>query len=649
MLKTRAMHSERLKQASADPSCNLQPVRWLDAGMAIVDGSGTILEVNSALADWLGKDREDLLGRAVEEVLYIRCPAWRTAVLELLRGSGAFVEARLEVKMAGKQPAQQLRVELTRHKAAQFLRIASVLPDELEERAWASYLKSASARRELYLRMRRSEVHLEQLMQRWPGVVFNQRPDCTFQYISPVIEEWTGIPAGRWQSKSSCFWEAIHEGDVEQVQQALRGASRARKEMANTYRLRHVKTGRVIYILEHRKPVYGSNGALQGYEGLWLEVTRQIIAEKRLGSAAWKETLATLTMGLGHDLSNMLAGVLGLAENLHVQVPADHPFHEALGLIGRNAQEGCRLVKRIMQLHRDRADGKNYHDLNGLVSDVADLLQKLGPRGIKTGASLCPKQLPVYVDAFELRQVLVNLALNGYDAMRQGGELLFVTARHESQPELPFLHGTMPNFPAVSVEVSDTGVGIAEKHLPLIFDPFFTTKAVNKGSGLGLYNARLFIEKHHGAISVASSAGGTRIRLWLPEADFSETERQASGGGQRHTLLLLGAPGEALASTAEFLRQHDFYVVMAASDEEAAEFLRSPFYQFGAVVVQTTVGSVLLFDEIARQNFPLKTVLQVVARNPDEIEAQLLSKIDLIIPADTPGQEMLSRMRSLLD
>jgi signal transduction histidine kinase len=73
--------------------------------------------------------------------------------------------------------------------------------------------------------------------------------------------------------------------------------------------------------------------------------------------------------------------------------------------------------------------------------------------------------------------------------------------------------------------VHDSGSGIKPRHQASIFDPFFTTKAANKGSGLGLYNARLFVEKHHGGISVETQEGiGTVFHLWLPQADFTEVD-----------------------------------------------------------------------------------------------------------------------------
>ena len=79
--------------------------------------------------------------------------------------------------------------------------------------------------------------------------------------------------------------------------------------MSSTFRLRHAQTGRVIYVWEHRQAVRSRNGLLLGYEGIWLDITRQTIAERRLSTLAWKESMGVLTMGLTHDFTNLLAGV----------------------------------------------------------------------------------------------------------------------------------------------------------------------------------------------------------------------------------------------------------------------------------------------------------------------------------------------------
>ena len=103
--------------------------------------------------------------------------------------------------------------------------------------------------------------------------------------------------------------------------------------------------------------------------------------------------------------------------------------------------------------------------------------------------------------------MIINMALNAADAMPDKGQIIFQTSLHVELPALNYCQGTMPRLPAICLRVQDNGCGIKAHQLKSIFDPFFTTKAMNKGSGLGLYNAKLFVEKHHGAISMESGEG----------------------------------------------------------------------------------------------------------------------------------------------
>ena len=109
------------------------------------------------------------------------------------------------------------------------------------------------------------------------------------------------------------------------------------------------------------------------------------------------------------------------------------------------------------------------------------------------------------------------------------------------------VQGTLPRLPCLRIATVDQGCGIPKHQLASIFDPFFTTKSSEKGSGLGLYNARLFAEKHRGAISVDSiEQKGTTVAFWLPEADFTESNAPMKRPHPRRTLLLFGTPGGAL-------------------------------------------------------------------------------------------------------
>jgi hypothetical protein len=209
-------------------------------------------------------------------------------------------------------------------------------------------------------------------------------------------------------------------------------------------------------------------------------------------------------------------------------------------------------------------------------------------------------------------------------------------------------------LPAACLSVSDNGSGIKDRHLPSIFEPFFTTKPMNKGSGLGLYNARLFVERHEGAISVETAEGaGTTFRLWLPLADFTEADAARERfKRQRRRLLLAGAPGESLDCTAEILRQHDFHVHAVADVAETEDVLRSPEQSFDGVLVLLEPRDsrwLPLLRFIRQEKLPVKVILQTVGCNPDEVETQFVARADLVIPADLAQESILKRLAELFD
>ncbi|MBI4323843.1 MAG: PAS domain-containing protein [Chloroflexi bacterium] len=627
---------------------------WLDGGVAILAADGHAIEANEPLADWLETTPEGLTRKNFWDLLAARFPDWISALQDVSANAQTFRQAKLSYVKGDVR--QWFQLDLAQSGDRCFVRLNSVLPPlaELEEAAWDEHLDHESARRSMFVRLLRAEAQLDNLMQRWPGVIFSQRPDFTFYFVSPKIVELTGVPLGDWRDQPQRFWQVVHELDAEELQQQIKSCAKTGKGITSTYRIRSAQTGRVTYVLEHRKAILTSNGLLLGYEGVWLDVTRQTIAENRLSSAAWKETLAVLTMGLAHDFSNIMSGILPLSESFLHQVNLDHPFHEGLSLIKQNSQQACQLVHRIINLHHGKTGERNYHDLNEIVTDVADLARKILPRRVQIRSQLAVVPLPLFVDAVEFRQVMINLILNASDAMPEGGCLSIQTSVHQAFPELPHVQGLLPRLPSVCLGVQDTGGGIKARHLTSIFDPFFTTKAMNKGSGLGLYNARMFAEKHHGAISVDSAEGmGTTFRVWLPQADFTEGDRVATASAKaRRSLLLVGPDEKLLQHTAEFLRVNGYHVVVALSLEGANALLASLDYQFVGVMVLTNgddLSYCTLFREARLRKPPLKTILQTVGCNQDQLDTDLVNKADLLVPPDMSQPSILAELNAVFE
>jgi PAS domain S-box-containing protein len=627
---------------------------WLSSGAAVLDSQGRIVSVNDALAIWLGVDRADLQSQSFHALLSRRFPEWKESLRGFLDHATPF--DRIELTASAERGSQKMALELCCHEAVRFVHMESMLPPvrDLEE-TFPEEFWGRAATHTVFNRLIRAEAQLDNLVHRWPGIIFSQRPDFSFTFVSPRIEELTGVSAQEWRRQTQYFWRVVHEADAEALQSRLRQMNNSPEGMTSTYRIRHVQTGRVSYLWEHRQAVRSSNGLLLGYEGIWLDITRQTIAERRLLNMSWKENLGTLTMGLAHDFCNITAGIVALSETFEHDLSGSESLRNSVTLIRSTANQASELAHRIRQLHQGVPGEKNYHDLNEIVSGMAEVLQKVLTRRVRVQKVLESGQLPVYVDAVELRQVIVNLALNAVDAMPNGGPLVFRTSRQPLAPGARPVQGNFPKGPLISLAVQDAGTGIPANYLGSIFDPFFTTKPLGKGSGLGLYNTRLFAENHGAAISLETrEQEGTTFQLWFAQADFSEALRQSREETDplaRHTLMVAGQPGEARDRIVETLRTHGFYVVAAAPRSDALQTLHSPDYHFSGVLLlchPAHADELSLFNRLRAEKLPFKLFLGLLGCNQDEIETSFLEQADAIFPHDLSAQEVATRVKALL-
>ena len=632
--------------------CSDAPHRsdWLDGGLALLDSAHCVVHANGALLNWLGIRPEEALGAPLDSLLQRCC----LGIEGVLRRAWSETSpcAEYHFQLLPPSQSQWFRLETARNRDGWFVRLSSTLPplrDLVEDGGGGN---QDPEKQHLRLRLLRAESQLEKLIQRWPGVLFSQRADFSFHYVNSKIEQLTGVPPDAWRNQPRLFWDAIHEADVEEFKRQCEQATKSPAGITTTYRLRHAVTGKVSYILEHRQAAVTKSGAVLGYDGFWLDITRQTIAEKRLSTTAWKETLALLTMGLAHDFSNLMSGILSLTELILSQTSAEDKQLPSLNLIKQSSLQASQLVQRIVSLHRSQTGARQYHDFNQAVSELIELVSKILPRRIRIQTELPPGQLAVYMDVVEFRQTILNLALNAADAMPNRGVLVFRLTAHTTAQELAHFQGRFPRLPCVCLTVQDNGSGIAARHLPHLFDPFFTTKPIAKGSGLGLYNARSFVEEHGGAISVESTEGaGATFHLWLPQADFTEAERMTDQQSKRRrSLLLIGQPGFSTDSITEFLRTNNFYIIATHTADRALELLASEENTLDGVMVlaEPDDGVLLnLIPELRDRCHTKRIVLQIIGGNADQVENRILAKADLVLASDAEETTFLKRLDNL--
>jgi signal transduction histidine kinase/CheY-like chemotaxis protein len=318
--------------------------------------------------------------------------------------------------------------------------------------------------------------------------------------------------------------------------------------------------------------------------------------QRELIQAQKMEALGTLAGGIAHDFNNILAAIMGYAELLGSWVSADDArVGQAVGEILRATHRARDLVKQILAFSRRQASETQCIGLSPLIKESVRMLRSVLPSTVTLTARTLPGGDNVMADPAQIHQVLMNLATNAWQAMREtGGRLtVSVSLTVEASEAGTACPGLEPG-PYVRLTVSDTGPGIPEEHLTRIFEPFFTTKGAGEGTGLGLSVVHGIVTKHGGGITVRSAPGsGAAFDVYLPLARDEVTEQQAEDtaplprGNER--ILLVDDEESLLDAMATLLLGCGYRVTTRRNGKEAVDVLRARQGGFDLVVTDLTM------------------------------------------------------------
>ena len=248
------------------------------------------------------------------------------------------------------------------------------------------------------------------------------------------------------------------------------------------------------------------------------------LAEEKLRQAQKMEAVGRLTGGVAHDFNNLLTTVIGSAEALKDGLQ-DRPELQPLArLILDAAERGAELVSRLLSASRKQPLAPVAVECSAFLDDMARMLRRTIGEHIEVDVDVAKPDLHCLADRSQLTTAVLNLALNGRDAMPGGGRLtLRACAKAKADAD-----------GWVVISVRDTGDGMSPATRERAFEPFFTTKPPGHGSGLGLSMVYGFVTQSEGRVEIESEPGrGTCIRLYLPQAaapaDRTEPSREPSG------------------------------------------------------------------------------------------------------------------------
>jgi PAS domain S-box-containing protein len=335
-------------------------------------------------------------------------------------------------------------------------------------------------------------------------------------------------------------------------------------------------------------PIRGDHGQIIGFAKITRDITERLRAQRSLDQARQVlfqsqklDAIGQLTGGIAHDFNNLLMAVLGSLELLRKRLPPDPKAAALLDNAVLGAQRGAALTQRMLSFARKQDLKVEGVEIPSLVQDMRGLLERsIGP-SVELRIRLDPDVAPVLTDANQLETALLNLAVNARDAMPGGGTLTIEAANAAVDSESAL---GLPPGDYVRLSVVDEGEGMDEETLARATEPFYTTKGVGKGTGLGLPMVHGLAEQSGGRLALYSQLGeGTRIELWLPQADeirtpvTAETLRSDARAASRLTVLAVDDDDLVLTNTAAMLEDLGHRVIVASSAEAALKALaRNP-------------------------------------------------------------------------
>jgi PAS domain S-box-containing protein len=290
--------------------------------------------------------------------------------------------------------------------------------------------------------------------------------------------------------------------------------------------------------------------------------------EERARQGQKLEAIGRLAGGVAHDFNNMLTVMTGYSDLLLEVLGPSHPARSEVMEIRTAADRASSLTRQLLAFSRKQILHPEPIDTNDVLRGMHKLLRRLIGEDVDLDLRLGVIAGFAVADRNQIEQVIVNLVVNGRDAMPRGGRLVLETSVAQMGGSTGSGAPDLAAGPYIVVSVTDTGTGIAPEDLPLIFEPFYTTKDPGKGTGLGLATAYGIVRQSGGIITVYSEPGrGSTFRVYLPLVSTAPSTRTAESrptAAQGTETVLIVEDEESVRGFAERVFRDRGYTVIAA-------------------------------------------------------------------------------------
>jgi PAS domain S-box-containing protein len=468
--------------------------------IVVMDGEGIVREWNPAAEVTFGWTREEAIGRRLGDMI----------VPEELRRRHEEGLARAARTGESRIMGQRLRLPALRKDGSTFTAELAIARIERRGRTYfTGTLRDLTEIVRAEEEKEAAESRYRSLIENIPLVTYMNSVQAPFTsiYMSPQVEGLLGYTPEEWAASPELAYKGIHPDDRVRVEALASEARELGVPTRSEFRF-IARDGRVVWVLDQTIPVRDDEGTILCHQGFLLDVTEQKQLEEQLRQSQKMEAIGQLAGGIAHDFNNMLTAITGYAELLACSFDEGDPRAEDVDQVRKAAAHAAALTRQLLTFSRKQVLLPQELDVNEVVRDLEAMLARTIGAQVELKTSLEAGLSLVKTDPDQLAQIVLNMAINGRDAMPNGGVLTISTSAVDSDAG-----------PFVSIEIADTGTGMDEETRTRAFEPFFTTKDTGKGTGLGLATAYGVVSQSGGRIEIDTELGeGSTFRVLLPAA-----------------------------------------------------------------------------------------------------------------------------------
>ena len=563
--------------------------------MLLIDRKGMVIMANQTVCERLGVKKEDLIGHCVYDFLPPEVAEKRRQKFEVVFETGKPVS--FEDNREGMFFEQK---------------VYPVCSDGDRVEKVVAFVRDISDRKEAEEALLKSEEQYRTLVDNLPVAVYRNTPGPEGQFLmaNPAFCNMFGFK---------------NEEEVKKVAPAdLYANPKERKQysdeliqkgvLKNFERTLLNKDGTPVHTSITSRVVYGKDGEVSHFDSIMLDITDQKKLEAQLQHAQKMEALGTLGGGIAHDFNNLLMGIQGRTSLMLMDVDSSHPHFEKLKRIEDYVKGAADLTKQLLGFARGGKYEVKPTDINELIKKSSGMFGRT-KKEIKIHGKYQKDVWTIEADQGQIDQVLMNLYVNAWQAMANGGHLYIQTENVTLDDNYikPF---EIESGRYVKISVTDTGIGMDEDTQQRIFDPFFTTKEMGRGTGLGLASAYGILKNHSGFINVYSEKEeGTTFNIYLPASEKKVIEeKELSKGVLRgsEAVLLVDDEDMIVDVGEQLLQKLGYEVLIARSGKEATEIYEKNKDKIDIVILDMIMPDMSggdTFDRLRKINPYIKVLL----------------------------------------